>query len=137
MKGLVIVSHGLLAAGMLDSAKLFLGSELPQVKACCLKADDSPEAFGDQIQQAIDEVNTGEGAIVFADLFGGTPFNQTLQLLSDQIDCIAGINFAMLLEYLSKRTFEEVDLPSIVQGGQQNIIEAKGYLSTLTLDDDD
>ena len=37
MKGLVIVSHGLLAAGMLDSAKLFLGSELPQVKACRLR----------------------------------------------------------------------------------------------------
>lgn len=137
MKGVVIVSHGLLAKGMLDSAQLFLGKDLAQIKACCLLADDSPEDFGSKIHEAIQEVDSGDGVLILADLFGGTPFNQSIPLLSDKVDLIAGLNFAMLLEYLSKRTFEDVDVAEMVSVGQQGIIEAKSYMASMSLDEDD
>lgn len=137
MKGVILVSHGLLAKGMLDSAHLFLGNDLAQIKACCLSADDSPEDFGAVIKEAIQEVDSGDGVVIFADLFGGTPFNQSLPLLSDKVDLIAGLNFAMLLEYLSKRTYEDVDVKAMVEVGQQGIVEAKTYMASLSLDDDD
>ena len=136
MKGVVIVSHGLLAKGMLDSAQLFLGDDLVQIKACCLSADDSPEVFGSIIQEAIQEVDSGDGVQIFADLFGGTPFNQSLPLLSDKVDLIAGLNFAMLLEFLSKRTFMDADVTEMTEVGRQGIIEAKAYLAGLSFDDD-
>jgi len=42
MKGIVITSHGPMAQGILETSKLFFG-EQPQLKACCLMAEDNPD----------------------------------------------------------------------------------------------
>ena len=45
MIGIVLISHGKMADGMLDSCKLFFGEEIPQILSVCLLPENSPEDF--------------------------------------------------------------------------------------------
>ena len=67
MKGILLISHGPLAVGMLKTAEIFFGENIPQMKAVVLNTQDDPEDFRGRLQEAVKEVDTGEGVLVFAD----------------------------------------------------------------------
>ncbi len=138
MKAVLLVSHGEMAKGMCDSASLFLGDNIEKLDYCCLKASDNPEDFGDIILTKINEMNSEDGVIVFADLLGGSPFNQAIQhvMTKENIELISGMNFPMLLELLSSRMFSDPDLSSLVETGKNGIIDARNYLQTMQDDDE-
>lgn len=135
MKGIVLVSHGDMAKGMAQSATLFFGENIEQLTYCCLQASDNPENFNEVIKEAINKVDTGDGVVIMADLFGGTPCNQSITLLNDSIELIAGMNFAMLLEVLATR-FNEINIDSLVSTGQTGVCNVKIALQN-SLDEDD
>ena len=83
MKGIVLLSHGSLARGLADAATFFMGDSIEQLEYCCLRQDSSPDEFAEELKRAIEKVDTGEGAVILADLFGGTPCNQAARLLAD------------------------------------------------------
>ena len=45
MKGILLISHGPLAEGMLKTAEIFFGENIPQMKAVVLNTQDDPEDF--------------------------------------------------------------------------------------------
>ncbi len=50
------------------------------------------------------EVDTGEGAIILTDLFGGTPSNLAISLMeAGKVEVIAGINLPMLIRLAGAR----------------------------------
>ncbi len=56
------------------------------------------------IADAIGEVDSGNGAIILTDLFGGTPSNLAISLLdAGRIEVIAGMNLPMLIRLGSAR----------------------------------
>lgn len=137
MKGIVLVSHGEMAKGMAQSATFFLGDDIPQLAYCCLSQDQSPEDFAEGLREAVAQVNTGEGVVILADLFGGTPCNQAVQQLSDDVELIAGMNFPMLLELMTARMVEDVDANVLVENGRMALINAKEMLAGMMMDDED
>lgn len=137
MKGIVLISHGAMARGMAESATFFLGDNIPQLACCCLRQDESPEDFKEEIQKAMTQVDTGEGVILLADLFGGTPCNQAMGLLGDQVELIAGVNFPMLLELLTTRMCGDIDISELVQKSQMSVVNAKEILAATMVDDED
>ena len=72
MKGILLISHGPLAEGMLKTAEIFFGENIPQMKAVVLNTQDDPEDFRGRLQEAVKEVDTGEGVLVFAFCFAVT-----------------------------------------------------------------
>ncbi len=123
---------------MADSVTLFLGEDLPQFDYLCLLKTDSPEDFGARIKEKISELDSGDGVIVLVDLFGGTPFNQTLPFVSDKVDLIAGVNFPILLELLGTRSFmDNIDVQNLVGIGKDGLKDAKESMTSLNTDDDE
>ncbi len=106
MIGVLAISHGKMAEGMIDAAHMFFGEDLPQVEALCFMSSDNPEDFDEKLKGAIEKVNTGDGVIVFADLMGGTPANRSAYLLQDDVQVITGANMTMMLELLGTRLTE-------------------------------
>ena len=102
MKGILLISHGPLAEGMLKTAEIFFGENIPQMKAVVLNTQDDPEDFRGRLQEAVKEVDTGEGVLVFADLLGGTPCNQSAFVLDEQITVLTGMNLPMVMEWAVK-----------------------------------
>ena len=129
MKGIVIISHGELANGLLDSAQLFFGENIPQVKACCFMAHEDPSAFGARVGEAIDEVDSGDGVLVLADIFGGTPCNQSLMLMKENAHILAGVNFSMLLDILTKREMDDYDPASSLAAAKEGIVDATAMMN--------
>ncbi len=137
MKGIVLVSHGDMAKGMAHSATFFMGDSIEQLEYCGLRQDQSPEDFAQELAVAIAKVDSGDGVIILADLFGGTPCNQSVQQLGDNVELIAGMNFPMLLELLSERMSGDVDAVQLAEKGRMGLINAKELLASMTTDDED
>lgn len=106
MIGLVIASHGHLAAELLATAEQILG-KLSQVETCSVDPGVSSEELRGQLREAVSRVDTGDGVIVFADLVGGSPCNQSLSLCSQKrLEVVTGVNLPMLLKANSLRASE-------------------------------
>ena len=135
MVGILLMSHGKMAEGMLDSSKLFFGDDIPQVKALCLMASDNPKEFDERIKEAIAEIDDGQGVIAMCDLLGGTPCNRSAMVLNERVQVITGMNFSILLELLGKRMtvndISELNIGELIQVGKDGIISLNEYFKDL------
>lgn len=132
MKGIVITSHGPMAQGILETSKLFFG-EQQQMIACCLSAEDNPDEFVDVLKEAITQVDTGDGVIVFCDMLFGSPCNCMARIIaedmeSDKIQVITGVNLAMILQILAVREAGEVNVEELLSSGNEGIADLKAVL---------
>lgn len=132
MFGILLVSHGRLAEGILDAGKLFYGEELHKVKTLCLEQAEAGAEFGARIREALAELEAEkEGAVVLCDLFGGTPANQCVSILMEQekVKIVTGMNLAMVVNLLVERPFmgsiDEVDLEELIGIGKDNILDLR------------
>ena len=135
MIGILLMSHGRMAEGVLDSATLFFGDDIPQIKALCLMPQDDPESFSERIDEAIKEIDDGHGVLGFCDLYGGTPSNRSVLAVNERFQCIPGMNFTMVLEFLGQRMAEqdisEVDIDELCQKGRDGIVNLYARLKEM------
>ncbi len=98
MIGLVLVTHGRLAAEFIVAMEHVVGPQ-DAVAGICIGPDDDMEARRKDIAEAIGRVDSGSGVIILTDLFGGTPSNLAISLMkSENIEVIAGVNLPMLVK---------------------------------------
>lgn len=103
MIGLILVTHGRLAEEFVHAMEHVVGPQR-DVVAVCIGPNDDMEQRRAEIATAITEVDSGSGAIVLTDLFGGTPSNLAISLLErDRVEVIAGINLPMLIRLAGAR----------------------------------
>ncbi|WRS27389.1 PTS sugar transporter subunit IIA [Oscillospiraceae bacterium MB08-C2-2] len=114
MIGILVVSHGALAKELVASAQMLMGEGL-QLGYEGIMPEDSSECFYQRVNQLADQVDTGTGVLVLADLYGGTPCN-TVALLSRQrsIRVVTGVNLPMVMAAISERT-EETTLDELAE----------------------
>ncbi len=133
MIGIVLISHGKMADGMLDSCKLFFGEEIPQILSVCLLPENSPEDFDKKIELAISKVDSGDGVLILCDLLGGTPCNRCAYILNDRIQVIAGVNLSILLEFLATRDslkdISELDVETLIFVGANGVVSLNKLLN--------
>lgn len=131
MKGIVIASHGALAQGLLDALGMLTGA-LEQTEAVGLVPEQDLEEYTEALCTAIENVDTGEGAVVFCDLLFGSPCNCAASLLSDEglatrLEVVCGTNLPMLLEYASSRD-AGAGIEQIVQVGRDGAVDLKEHI---------
>jgi PTS system mannose-specific IIA component len=102
MIGLVLVTHGRLAAEFLAATEHVVGPQ-PRLEAICIEADDDMELRRADIAAALKRCDAGQGVIMLTDLLGGTPSNLAISLMGPNIDVIAGVNLPMLIKLASVR----------------------------------
>lgn len=133
MIGIVLISHGKMADGMLDSCKLFFGEEKPQILSVCLLPENSPEDFDKKIELAISKVDSGDGVLILCDLLGGTPCNRCAYILNDRIQVVAGVNLSILLEFLATRDslkdISELDVETLIFVGANGVVSLNKLLN--------
>ncbi len=108
MIGLILVTHGRLAEEFIVALEHVVGPQT-QVASVCIGPHDDMEARRKEIAAAIRSVDSGAGAIILSDLFGGTPSNLAISLLdAGRIEVIAGANLPMLIRLASARKTMDV-----------------------------
>lgn len=108
MIGLVLVTHGRLAAEFIAATEHVVGQQ-ERVEAICIAADDDMEVRRADIAAAIARCDEGQGVIMLTDMFGGTPSNLAISLMRPNAEVIAGVNLPMLIKLASVRKTMKVD----------------------------
>ncbi len=103
MIGMILVTHGRLAEEFVHAMEHVVGTQ-PDVATVCIGPQDDMEQRRKDIARAIKQVDSGSGAVILTDLFGGTPSNLAISLLkSGKTEVIAGINLPMLIRLAGAR----------------------------------
>ena len=102
--GLVIVAHGQLAEEFRAALEHIVGPQR-QLAAISISPDDDMIDRRQRIISAIEETDTGRGAILLTDMFGGTPSNLAISAIEEaNIEVLAGINLPILVKLASIRS---------------------------------
>jgi mannose/fructose/sorbose-specific phosphotransferase system IIA component len=129
MKAL-ITGHGDFAKGMKSALELITGPR-EEISIVPFTENVVLEEFQREIQVFI---KSNEEAVIFTDLFGGTPFNTAMLAKSGKqhIHVLGGTNLPMLVEYFSSTlaNMEEKEMMDIIQrsgkeGIKEGILELK------------
>lgn len=125
LPAVILLSHGDLAMGMLDTIRIVVG-ESRNVAAFSLEPGDDPEEYRAVVLEALGAYP--KGAAIFIDMFGGSPCNQML-LASQQTKwpyiAFTGMSLPLLSEAISAR----------MSGGLEEIREAVNGIIPYTVMD--
>ncbi|ADH91644.1 PTS system fructose subfamily IIA component [Ancylobacter novellus DSM 506] len=117
MIGLVLVTHGRLASEFRAALEHVMGPQ-SQIETITIGPDDDIERRRLDIVEAVAAVNSGEGVVILTDMFGGTPSNLAISVMtSPDIEVVAGINLPMLVKLATVRA--EVPMPEAVAQAQE------------------
>jgi PTS system mannose-specific IIA component len=104
MIGVVLVTHGRLADELKAATEHVVGPQADFLTVCIGPQDDM-EMRREEILSAIKKVDSGHGAILLTDMFGGTPSNLAISAMeSGRVEVIAGVNLPMLIKLASVRS---------------------------------
>ncbi len=128
MIGLVVATHGPLAAALLETVAGVVGP-LERAAAVSVDAHASVDDARARLGGAIAEVDAGDGVLVLTDMFGGTPANLALTFLDEKIEVVTGVNLPMLLKLASARAEPLAAAAELAAAaGQKNITLASALL---------
>ena len=114
---MVLVTHSQLAVELIAALEHVVGPQR-NIEAVCIGPDDNIDKRRREILTSIDSVNDGEGVVVLTDMFGGTPSNLAISVLSkDSVEVIAGVNLPMLIKLSTAR--ESETLAEAVKSAQE------------------
>jgi PTS system mannose-specific IIA component len=109
MIGMVLVTHGRLAVEFIAALEHVVGPQT-QIAAVCIGPEDDIEQRRQDILHSIEDVDSGGGAVLLTDMFGGTPSNLAISVMDrPKIEVIAGINLPMLIKLASLRQTESLE----------------------------
>ena len=129
MVGLVVATHGQLAAELLRTAESIVGP-VPGSAAVSIDSSSPVEEARARLATAIHKVGAdGEGVLVLTDMFGGTPANLALTFLDEQIEVVTGVNLPMLMKLATSRGSGLAAAAELATAhGQKNITLASALL---------
>lgn len=131
MIGLVLVTHGALAAELILAMEHVVGPQT-HVKAVCIGPEDDMDQRRRDILDAAKAVNLGDGVILLTDMFGGTPSNLAISVMDRaKAEVIAGVNLPMLIKLASCRVVGKIDdvVLKAQEAGRKYIIVASQELA--------
>ena len=130
MIGIVMIGHAQIASQMKEALQHILG-EQPLIAAVDISEEKSSESLIAHLKMKIRSCDVGDGVLLLADMFGGTPCNIAMGCLqAGQIEVVSGFNLPLLIKAATMR--KHVDSVSalashVVEAGRQYICMASDY----------
>jgi mannose PTS system EIIA component len=118
MIGIVLVTHGRLAIEFRAALEHVVGAQ-EQMETVTIGPDDNVEQRRRDIIEAVKKVDSGDGVVILTDMFGGTPSNLAISVMSrPKVEVLAGINLPMLIKLVKVR--DEFPLADSVMAAQES-----------------
>jgi PTS system mannose-specific IIA component len=131
MIGGVLVTHGQLANELVSAAEMIVG-EIHHITAVSIGWHDDVDVAREEIERAIQRVDTGSGVLLLTDMFGGTPTNLAATFLGQAtVEVVTGVNLPMVIKLATQdKDVELADLARRVRDqGQKQIHLASDILA--------
>ena len=98
MIGVLIVAHDTLPDSLVKAVTHVLGVRPPQLETLSVAASDDPFDLLPSAREVVRKLDTGDGVLIFTDIYGATPGNLAGKLQAPgRVELIAGVNLPMLI----------------------------------------
>ncbi|WP_414838516.1 PTS galactosamine/N-acetylgalactosamine transporter subunit IIA [Carnobacterium sp. TMP28] len=130
MIGIVLSGHGEFASGLNSSIQLIAGKQ-EGFQVVDFSEGMGSEDLQESLRIAVESVEQGQGTVIFTDIPGGTPFNQSVILSTkkEKLRVVSGTNLPALLDgsFSRELSLEEFVSKVLVSGkeGLQEFIQKK------------
>ena len=135
MIGVLIVAHDSLAESLAAAVTHVLGRRPAQFETLRVASTDDPSALAPKARALVASLDTGEGVLIFSDIYGASPSNLTAKLLkAGRVEAIAGVNLPMLVRAFTYRDKGmETMIKKAISGGCDGVLHVDidpAYAST-------
>ncbi|MDQ7032686.1 MAG: PTS sugar transporter subunit IIA [Desulfonauticus sp.] len=129
MIGIVLVTHGQLGEEFLNTAQKIVG-DIESCQWVSIDADKSMDTIIQEIEQAVNACDCGQGVLILTDMFGGSPTTLSLSVFGKRTDLevISGVNLPMLLKAFNLRDKELSFLAKEVKDAGKRAIKVAGEI---------
>ncbi len=104
MIGILIVAHDTLPESLARAVSHVLGVVPPQFDTVSVTCEDDPLDLLPAAREKVRALDTGEGVLIFSDIYGATPCNLVGKLLvPGRVEAVAGVNLPMLIRAFTYR----------------------------------
>jgi PTS system mannose-specific IIA component len=104
MIGVLIVAHDTLPDSLVKAVTHVLGMRPPQFETLSVAATDDPFDLLPAAREVVRSLDTGDGVLIFSDIYGATPCNLASKLQQPgRVELIAGVNLPMLVRAFTYR----------------------------------
>jgi len=123
--GVLLVTHNGLGDSFVDCVRHVLGEVPDNLKVLSVLAGDDPQQKMIEGRALIRQLDTGDGVLILADVFGATPSNVGRQLChAEHVKGVAGVNLPMLLRVVCSPNKNLAELANIaIEGGRECIVQ--------------
>ena len=127
MIGVLIVAHDTLGESLVRAVTHVLGARPPQFEVLAVAASDDPLLLLPNARTVLERLDTGDGVVVFSDIYGATPCNLAVKLLKPgHVEGIAGVNLPMLVRAFTYRTKGmDMLLKKAISGGCEGVFHVE------------
>ncbi|MFQ5581978.1 MAG: PTS sugar transporter subunit IIA [Mariprofundaceae bacterium] len=103
MIGMVLIGHEHIASQMLAAVEHVVEKQ-PLTAVLDVSGDDNPDALRQQLDVLIRSCDVGDGVLLLADMFGGTPCNVAIAALRPgKVEVVSGFNLPLLIKAATLR----------------------------------
>jgi mannose/fructose-specific phosphotransferase system component IIA len=107
MKKILLISHGQLSSGIVDSIKMIMG-DASNLQTISVNPEDHRDTIKQSIAAFLDAFGEQDHLFIVTDILGGSVTNLCMEYLNDQrIHLICGMNLPLVLQLM----IAEDDLP--------------------------
>ncbi len=122
MIGIVLIGHGHICSEMRDALEHVVGKQ-PLVEVLDILNNGNLEMVSATIKSKVRACDVGQGVLILADMFGGTPCNIAMGCLqADRVEVISGFNLPLLIKAATLRKTEKnltVLAQQVLEAGRQ------------------
>ncbi len=124
MIGVLIIGHDTLPESLAAAVTHVLGARPPQFDVLAVDCNDDPVDLLPRARAAIARLDTGEGVLIFSDIYGATPCNLVGKLLDPgRVEAVAGVNLPMLVRAFTYRAKGmDTMIKKAVSGGCEGVL---------------
>ena len=124
MIGVLIIAHDTLPDSLVKAVTHVLGTRPSQLDTLSVAATDDPLDLMPAARERLRALDTGDGVLVFSDIYGATPCNLAGKLqVPGHVELIAGVNLPMLVRAFTYRAKGmETMITKAVSGGRDGVL---------------
>ena len=127
MIGILIIAHDTLPESLVKAVTHVLGTRPAQFETLSVTIADDPFDLLPVARERVRQLDTGNGVLIFSDIYGATPCNLAAKLLvPGRVEVVAGVNLPMLVRAFTYRAKGmDTMITKAVSGGRDGVLRVE------------
>ena len=127
MIGILIIAHDTLPDSLVKAVTHVLGTRPAQFETLSVTIADDPFDLLPVARERVRQLDTGNGVLIFSDIYGATPCNLAAKLLEPgRVEVVAGVNLPMLVRAFTYRAKGmDTMITKAVSGGRDGVLHVE------------